>query len=141
MPDWNALTGAGGVFRDTDVALIYRSTLVSALGVAIAGLCLLALAGYPLVGAGLVAGLLTGAASSRAFQSSTSRIVASPGTRPRRQIGSRTLARLGVITVVVLVLLVVVPQFGAGALCGVAAFQMLLLAHTARRLLKQKKVA
>ena len=141
MPDWNSLTGPGAIFRDTDVAVIFRSTLVSALGVAIFGLSLLALVGYPLVGLGLLAGLFAGAASNRSFQASTSRIAASPGSRVRRQIGSRTLARLGIITVAVLLLLVFVPQLGAGALCGVAAFQMLLLAHTARLLLKHKKAA
>ncbi len=141
MPDWNALTGAAGVFKENDVALVYRASLISSLGVAIAAMSVLSLVGQPLAGLGVCLGLIAGAASNRAFQVSTTKIARSPGSKVRRQLGSRALLRLGTLTVVVLALLVFVPALGAGALGGLALFQILLLAHMARLLLKQKGAA
>jgi hypothetical protein len=139
MPDWSSMTGAAGVFKRNDVALVYRASLISSLGAAIAAISLLSLAGQPFAGIGVCIGLAGGAASNRLFQASTSKIASSPGGRVSRQLGSRAVARLGTITVVVLLLLVFAPPFGAGVLAGLALFQFLLLAHMARLLLRQRK--
>lgn len=139
MPDWNSLTGAGGVFRENDVAAVYRATLVSSLGIAIAGVCVASLVGQSLIGLGIAAGLIAGALSNRLFQASTTRIARNPGGRVRRRLGSSALLRLGSLTALVLVLLVFVPSFGAGMLVGLALFQFLLLAYMARLLVRQRK--
>jgi hypothetical protein len=137
-PMSNPLDLSAGVFRETEVAAIFRATLVSSIGIAIAGAALAALVGEPLAAVGVVVGLVAGATSNRVFQTSTTKVVAAPG-RVRRQVGTRALARLGVVTVVVLGLLVLVPPVGAGALIGLALFQVALLYHVTRLLLRQRK--
>lgn len=136
----NPLDLSAGVFRETEVAAIFRATLVSCVGLAIAGAAVAALVGAPLAAIGVVGGLVAGAASNWAFQVSTTKVVAAPG-RVRRQVGTRALARLGVVTVAVLVLLAFVPPVGAGALVGLALFQVALLYHVTRLALRQRKGA
>lgn len=128
------------VFQVGELAVILRRTVVAGVvlgGVALVGLALL---GYVLAGVGVCAGIGAGLASNRLFQSSTSRIVAAP-RKVRRQIGSRTLVRLGAVTAGVLLALVFVPPLGAGALAGLALFQFLLLANMARLLYRMQKEA
>ncbi len=129
------------VFRVAEVASIVRATMVSALLVGLAGLVALSFAGYPLAGAGLCLGLAGGGASSRLFQASTSRIAMNPEGRVGRQVGSRTMSRLAVITAIVFVMLVFVLPLGVGALGGLALFQFILVVNIVRMLLKLRRAA
>jgi hypothetical protein len=84
---------------------------------------------------GLLAGLALGAANSRVARTSMARYVAGAGPQKSVFMAS-SLVRLGAITAVAIVVIVVARQIGWGMVFGLALFQFVVLASTARTLLK-----
>src|ERR1700694_4306481 len=129
------------VFQLTEVVAIMPATMLSALVLGGGSLIGLSLAGHSAVGLGLCLGLIGGGVSNRVFQRSTSRIAANPQGRVGRQVGSRTLSRLAVLTVAALLLVAFARPVGVGVIAGLALFQFVLLMNIIRVLFKLRKGA
>ncbi len=115
-------------------AVLRRSYIVAA-AIGAGGLILTSLLGFPLVGLGLIAGLALGAVNSRIQRVSMARYVSDAGPQKTVFMAS-SLVRLGAITGVAIVVIVVARQVGWGMVFGLALFQFVVLASTARTLLK-----
>jgi hypothetical protein len=115
-------------------AVLRRSYIVAA-AIGAGGLILTSLLGFPLVGLGLIAGLALGAVNSRIQRVSMARYVGEAGPQKTVFMAS-SLVRLGAITGVAIVVIVVARQIGWGMVFGLALFQFVVLASTARTLLK-----
>ncbi len=121
----SSLSGGDGPL--VDVGAVYRRALVVGAVLAVVGAVAAILIGYPLAAIGVVAGLVLGAANNRAFQRRTVRLLEAGETLPKRPFASSVLARLAVVTAVVLYLIYAVPAIGWGAMLGLGAFQVVLL--------------
>jgi hypothetical protein len=115
-------------------AVLRRSYIVAA-AIGAGGLVLTSLLGFPLVGVGLIAGLALGAVNGRVARTSMARYVGDGGPQKTVFMAS-SLVRLGAITGVAIVVIVLVRQVGWGMVFGLALFQFVVLASTARTLLK-----
>ena len=115
---------------------VLRRSYVVAGSVGAAGLILTSVLGYPLVGLGLIAGLALGAVNSRMARNSMARYVAGAAGPQKSVFMASSLVRLGAITAVAIVVIVVARQIGWGMVFGLALFQFVVLASTARTLLK-----
>lgn len=124
-----------------EVTKVWRQTLVVCLGLALVSLYVFAILSHPLVGPGVWIGVALGAANSRIFQVSASRLATVEGGFQRRPFVGGVLMRLGAVTAVALVLVAFVPPIGWGALVGLALFQMLFLAISSRTVLHHRSQA
>ncbi len=122
-----------------EVAKVWRQTLVACLGLALVSLYVFAILHRPLVGPGVWIGVVLGAANSRVFQVTASRLATVEGGFQRRPFVGGVLMRLGAVTAVALVLVALVPPVGWGALVGLALFQMLFLAISSRTVLRHRR--
>ena len=116
-------------------AVLRRSYIVAA-AVGAGGLILTSFLGFPLVGLGLIAGLALGALNSRMARNSMARYVAGSAGPQKSVFMASSLVRLGAITAVAIVVIVVARQVGWGMVFGLALFQFVVLASTARTMLK-----
>jgi hypothetical protein len=119
-----------------EINAILRRSYVVVAAVGAAGLILTSLLGFPLVGLGLIAGLALGAVNSRVARTSMARYVAGAAGPQKSVFMASSLVRLGVITGVAIVVIVVARQVGWGMVFGLALFQFVVLASTARTMLK-----
>jgi hypothetical protein len=116
-------------------AVLRRSYIVAA-AIGAGGLILTSLLGFPLVGLGLIAGLALGAVNGRMARTSMARYVGGAASPQKTVFMASSLVRLGAITAVAIVVIVVARQVGWGMVFGLALFQFVALASTARTLLK-----
>ena len=118
---------------DFDVVRVGRAlrrTRILAAGLAAAGLVIACLLGEPLAGIGIVIGAGLGAFSTRWMDASVARLesLGSKGPKAaRRPLAMRTLARLGVLTACVVLMLIFVTPMGLGALGGLVLYQIAFL--------------
>jgi hypothetical protein len=115
---------------------VLRRSYVVAAAIGGGGLILTSLLGFPLVGLGLIAGLALGALNSRMARTSMARYAAGAAGPTKSVFMASSLVRLGAITAVAIVVIVVARQVGWGMVFGLALFQFVVLASTARTLLK-----
>jgi hypothetical protein len=118
------------------VERVVRRTLIVAGSLAVAGLVGCSLLGYPLAGAGMVAGLAMGAFNALGMRRMVGRAAAT-GEASKRALAGASMSRLGVVTAGVFILFLVSKTAGLGSLGGLALFQMALLANSSRVLLRQ----
>jgi hypothetical protein len=119
-----------------EINAILRRSYVVVAAVGVAGMILTSLLGFPLVGIGLIAGLALGAVNSRMARNSMTRYVAGAEGPQKSVFMASSLVRLGAITAVAIVVIVVIRQIGWGMVFGLALFQFVVLASTARTMLK-----
>lgn len=121
------LTGAG-------IRSIFRTALGAAAGIAVVALVAGFLAGYPVIGAGVVVGLAMGVANSLGVRAMAAR-VAQAGGRKRPLVAS-SLRRLAAVTAVVFALVILDRRLGIGALLGLGSFQFAMLVSSSRVMLR-----
>ncbi len=114
----------------------YRRALVMAAAAGALSLALLGVAGQPLAGGLICAGLGLGAWNSLQVRAAFPRMVAG-GVVDRRSLSVAGMRRLGFLTFVVLLLAVGFRPVGWTVALGLAAFQLLMLANTAGPLLRE----
>lgn len=114
----------------------YRRALVMAAAAGALSLALLGVAGQPLAGGLICAGLGLGAWNSLQVREAFPRMVAG-GVVDRRSLSVAGMRRLGFLTFVVLLLAVGFRPVGWTVALGLAAFQLLMLANTAGPLLRE----
>lgn len=117
------------------VVRVMRRTLVAAGALAVAALVAGVVLGYPVVGAGVVAGLALGSLNGLGMRRMVGNAVATEASK--RAMAGASISRLGLITAGVFILFLVDQRAGLGSLVGLALFQMVILANSARILLRQ----
>ncbi|MGO8875688.1 MAG: ATP synthase subunit I [Acidimicrobiales bacterium] len=108
---------------------LLRRTIFSAIGVGAVALVVAGLLGYLLFGLGVCIGLVLGIVNVRLITQQTAKVSEAQTARPMRALASLTLFRLGVTTVVIVVLALVARQLGFGTVAGVALFYLVFLAN------------
>lgn len=126
-------------FPITQVDHIMRRTLYSASAVIILGVTASIVVGYPLVAPGLVLGVGMAVVNHRVFQGSAMRFITDEGTVARKPFAGTVFMRLGVCTVVALLLLVFVQPMGWGVIGALAVFQVLLLFNAIVSLIRYQR--
>lgn len=116
---------------------LLRRTIFSAIGVAVAALVAAGLLGHLYFGIGATIGLVLGIVNVRLITQQTAKVSESKTTRPVRALASLTLFRLGMTTMVIIVIAVVARQIGFGAVGGVALFYFVFLANLVVPLLRK----
>jgi len=120
---------------------LLKRTVFSAIGVGVVALVVAGLLGHLVFGFGVCLGLCLGLVNVRLITAQTAKVTASETSRPIRALASLTLFRLGVTTVVIVILAVVATQLGLGAVGGVALFYFTFLGNLIVPLLKKGFVA
>ncbi|HXW35847.1 MAG TPA: ATP synthase subunit I [Acidimicrobiales bacterium] len=116
-------------FSLPQISAVARRTSLVALGLAVVALAVSIVLGHPLVGLGVVVGLVMALANFRLIAKATAKATASERPDKRRPLVFNTLFRLAAITIVVFALVFLNQQVGFGALVGLALFQFALLAN------------
>jgi dipeptide/tripeptide permease len=113
-----------------------RRTALAASAAGVVALAVSSLIGYALFGVGMCLGLGLALANFRLIVRSTAKAAAARRQGSRRPLVANTLARLGVISVIALVLAWLVAPLGFGVIVGLAVFQFALLANVVTALVR-----
>lgn len=113
-----------------------RRTALVAAGMGVIALVASFALGYDLFGLGVCLGLLMALGNFRLIVRATAKASAVASAGARRPLVMNTLGRLGLISVVALVLAWLVRPFGFGTIIGLALFQFTLLANSLVTLLR-----
>lgn len=129
-----------GALEPNVFKLLLRRLTVSAIVLGVGGVVVALLLAPPLAALGVALGVASGFLNVRAIDRQVSRTDVDPDASSRalrRMVGSRTLLRLSVITVVVLVLVVVEPPLGIGIVAGLVIFQLAFVGNVIGAMLAQ----
>ena len=126
-------------FPVAEVDTVIRRTLRGALVLAVLAVGAGIGFGYPLVGPGVILGLGLAVFNNRMFQLSAARYTTEEGKVVRKPFASSVAVRLGLCTVVAMVLVWVLPPLGWGVIGGLAGYQMLLLVNSLGRLIAYQR--
>ncbi len=118
------------------VSRLARRTVLVAAGVGVVVLVVSSVLDYALFGVGACLGLGLALGNFRLIVRSTAKAAAAQRERNRRPLATNTLLRLGVLSVVALVLAWLVAPLGFGIIVGLALFQFALLANVVTTLLR-----
>jgi hypothetical protein len=123
---------------------VFRSMLrrltVTAVALGAAGVLVALLVAPPLSAVGVALGVAIGFLNVRALDRQVSRVDVDPEASTkalRRAIGSRTILRLGLVTLVALALVVIAAPLGIGIVVGLVLFQLAFLGNVAGAMLAQ----
>jgi len=126
-------------FPVSEIDTVMRRTLWSSVGVGLLAVGAAIGFGYPLVGPGVILGLFLALANNRIFQVSAARNTTAEGRINRGPFASATFLRLGSVTAVAVVLLLLVRPMGWGVIAGLVVFQMTLLLNMLKALLAYQR--
>lgn len=118
------------------LSTLARRVALVAVAVAVVALVVAVVLGYPLFGVGVCLGLAMAMGNFRLIARATVKASASGSEHTRRPLVTNTLGRLGLISVIALVLAWLVRPLGFGAIVGLAAFQFCLLSNVLMTLLR-----
>jgi len=108
---------------------VARRAALSAVVLGAGGLLALAVAGYPVAGLGACLGLALAMGNFRMITVATAKAAASARADTRRPLALNTVARLGLLTGIVIALMFVSRSLAFGTVVGLAVFQFSLLAN------------
>ena len=117
-----------------------RRTIVSALIVGIAAVLIALLLSQPWAALGLAFGLSIAVVNLRFLDAGVAKLNTSGETNNkvlRRALGTKSVTRLGVITVVCIGLLLLNGALGIGAVAGLVIFQLLFVVNVGRVIISQ----
>ena len=132
----DGLSGLGG----NALAKVLRRTIVSALIVGIAAVLIALLLSQPWAALGLAIGLTIAVLNLRFLDAGVAKLNTSGETNNkvlRRALGTKSVTRLGVITVVCIGLLLLNGALGIGAVAGLVIFQLLFVVNVGRVIISQ----
>lgn len=127
------------LFSGLSVPQLSKLARRTALAASAGGVVVLAVSsviGYALFGVGACLGLGLALVNFRLIVRTTAKAAASQRERNRRPLATNTLLRLGVISVIALVLAWLVAPLGFGIIVGLALFQFALLANVVTTILR-----
>jgi hypothetical protein len=129
----------GGVEPSTFRSMLRRLTVTAGV-LGVAGAIVALSLGSPLGGLGVVLGVAIGFLNVRSIDRQVSRTDVDPEASSkalRRMVGSRTLLRLGAITLVVLAVVVIEAPLGIGIVVGLVIFQLAFVGNVIRAMTAQ----
>jgi len=132
----DGLSGLGG----NALAKVLRRTIVSALIVGAAAVLIALLLSQPWAALGLAFGLSIAVVNLRFLDAGVAKLNTSGETNNkvlRRALGTKSVTRLGVITVVCIGLLLLNGALGIGAVAGLVIFQLLFVVNVGRIIISQ----
>jgi hypothetical protein len=132
----DGLSGLGG----NALAKVLRRTIVSALIVGAVAVLIALLLSQPWAALGLAIGLTIAVLNLRFLDAGVAKLNTSGETNNkvlRRALGTKSVTRLGVITVVCIGLLLLNGALGIGAVAGLVIFQLLFVVNVGRVIISQ----
>ncbi len=132
----DGLSGLGG----NALARVLRRTIVSAIVVGVAAILIALLLSAPWAALGLGIGLTIAVLNLRFLDAGVAKLNTSGETSNkvlRRAIGTKSVTRLGVITVICVGLLLLNGALGIGAVAGLVIFQLLFVVNVGRVIISQ----
>lgn len=123
---------------------LLRRLTITAVALGVAGVVIALVLGAPWVGVGIALGVIAGFFNLRSVDKQVARVDVDPEASSkalRRMVGSRSMARLAVITVLVVVLLLIYAPLGIGIVVGLVIFQLAFVVNVIRAMLAQGGVA
>ncbi|HEX4127208.1 MAG TPA: ATP synthase subunit I [Acidimicrobiales bacterium] len=132
----DGLSGLGG----NALAKVLRRTIVSALIVGIAAVLIALLLSQPWAALGLAFGLTIAVLNLRFLDAGVAKLNTSGETNNkalRRALGTKSVTRLGIITVICIGLLLLNGALGIGAVAGLVIFQLLFVVNVGRVIISQ----
>ena len=132
----DGLSGLGG----NALAKVLRRTIVSALIVGVAAIVIALLLSQPWAALGLAFGLAIAVLNLRFLDAGVAKLNTEGETSNkvlRRAIGTKSVTRLGIITVICIGLLLLNGALGIGAVAGLVIFQLLFVVNVGRVIISQ----
>ncbi len=132
----DGLSGLGG----NALAKVLRRTIVSALIVGAAAVLIALLLSQPWAALGLAFGLTIAVLNLRFLDAGVAKLNTSGETNNkvlRRALGTKSVTRLGIITVICIGLLLLNGALGIGAVAGLVIFQLLFVVNVGRVIISQ----
>ena len=132
----DGLSGLGG----NALAKVLRRTIVSSLIVGVAAVLIALLLSQPWAALGLAFGLTIAVLNLRFLDAGVAKLNTSGETNNkvlRRALGTKSVTRLGVITVICIGLLLLNGALGIGAVAGLVIFQLLFVVNVGRVIISQ----
>jgi hypothetical protein len=132
----DGLSGLGG----NALAKVLRRTIVSSLIVGVAAVLIALLLSQPWAALGLAFGLTIAVLNLRFLDAGVAKLNTSGETNNkvlRRALGTKSVTRLGVITVICIGLLLLNGALGIGAVAGLVIFQLLFVVNVGRIIISQ----
>ena len=132
----DGLSGLGG----NALAKVLRRTIVSSLIVGVAAVLIALLLSQPWAALGLAFGLTIAVLNLRVLDAGVAKLNTSGETNNkvlRRALGTKSVTRLGVITVICIGLLLLNGALGIGAVAGLVIFQLLFVVNVGRVIISQ----
>ena len=132
----DGLSGLGG----NALAKVLRRTIVSALIVGAAAILIALLLSQPWAALGLAFGLSIAVLNLRFLDAGVAKLNTSGETNNkvlRRALGTKSVTRLGIITVICVGLLLLNGALGIGAVAGLVIFQLLFVVNVGRVIISQ----
>jgi hypothetical protein len=122
------------------LAKVLRRTIVSAIVVGVAAIVIALLLSVPWAALGLAIGLGMAVVNLRFLDAGVAKLSTEGETNNkvlRRAMGTRSVTRLGVITVICVGLLLLNGALGVGAVAGLVIFQLLFVVNVGRVIISQ----
>jgi hypothetical protein len=132
----DGLSGLGG----NALAKVLRRTIVSSLVVGVAAVLIALLLSQPWAALGLAIGLTIAVLNLRFLDAGVAKLNTSGETNNkvlRRALGTKSVTRLGIITVICIGLLLLNGALGIGAVAGLVIFQLLFVVNVGRVIVSQ----
>jgi ATP synthase I chain len=132
----DGLSGLGG----NALAKVLRRTIVSSLIVGAAAVLIALLLSQPWAALGLAFGLTIAVLNLRFLDAGVAKLNTSGETNNkvlRRALGTKSVTRLGVITIICIGLLLLNGALGIGAVAGLVIFQLLFVVNVGRVIISQ----
>jgi hypothetical protein len=132
----DGLSGLGG----NALAKVLRRTIVSSLIVGAAAVVIALLLSQPWAALGLAFGLTIAVLNLRFLDAGVAKLNTSGETNNkvlRRALGTKSVTRLGVITIICIGLLLLNGALGIGAVAGLVIFQLLFVVNVGRVIISQ----
>jgi hypothetical protein len=137
----NRLVEVLGQFTLPELGRVLKRTVFAAIGVGAVALIVSGVLGYIVFGLGVCLGLGLGIVNIRLVVQQTARVSASQTPHRIRALASVTTFRIGAMTAVIVLLVLLAQQLGFGTLGGVAVFYFIFLGNLVIPLLKNGFVA
>ena len=133
---FDGLSGLGG----DALTKVLRRTIVSAIIVGVAAVLIALLLSQPWAALGLAVGLTIAVLNLRFLDAGVAKLNTSGETNNkvlRRALGTKSVTRLGIITLICIGLLLLNGALGIGAVAGLVIFQLLFVVNVGRVIVSQ----
>ncbi|MGO9560280.1 MAG: ATP synthase subunit I [Acidimicrobiales bacterium] len=115
-----------------------KRTVFAALGIGVVAVIATLFVSQPLFGLGVCIGLGLGLMNIRMITNQTARVTQLQPEKPVRALAAMTLARLGLTTVVVIILFIAAVWLGFGTACGLCLFYLLFVGNIITMMVRHK---